>query len=149
MIPSKFRIAAALFAFAAVFAAQAEQSISAGDYAVHYSAVSAASITPEVARQYGITRSASRGLLNIAVRRKQADGQTQAVAATVTAAATNLAGQRQQLQMREVREGEAIYYLGEPRVEEAASLNFEIEVQPSGSAQPISLRFSQDFFAPR
>ena len=149
MIPSKNRIAAFLLAFATPFAVQAERSVSSGDYVVHYSAVSAASITPEVARQYGITRSASRGLLNIAVQQKQADGLAHAVPATVTASVTNLNGQRQQLQMREVREGEAIYYLGEPRVEEAASLDFEIEVRPSGSAQPISLRFSQEFFAPR
>ena len=50
-------------------AVSAESSISQGGYDVHYSAVPSISIPPQVARQYAITRSANRALLNIAVLR--------------------------------------------------------------------------------
>jgi len=146
----KHHCAALLFGLlAAVGGANAEQKIESGEYVVHYSAVPATSISPEIARQYGITRSSGRGLLNVAVQRKQPDGLNQPVPATVTAAATNLAGQRQALDMREVREGDAIYYLGEPRVADNSTLDFDVEVSVPDRAEPIRLRFSQEFFASR
>ena len=137
------RLAALLLTFAAG-AALAENSIERGDYVVHYNAVPSATIAPEVARQYAITRSANRALLNIAVLR-----QGRAVTATITGSATNLAGQRQDLALREVREGEAIYYLAEPGIANQETLAFELDVLPEGAPEPIVVRFRQEFFPPR
>ena len=47
--------------------------------------------------------------------------------------------------MREVREGEAIYYLGEARIEERDDLVFELVVTPEGGA-PINARYAQSFW---
>jgi hypothetical protein len=127
--------------------AAAQNSIERGNLVVHYNALASTEITPEVARQYAITRSAGRGLLNVAVLRKVADGTQQAVAAKVEASATNLAGQRQSLALREVREGDAIYYLAEPRVDQGERLTFELSVLPEGESTPILARFAQEFFA--
>jgi len=115
-----------------------------GPFTVHYSALPTTLITPEVARSSGITRSASRGLLNIAVLR-DSDGRSTAVTAMIEASATNANGQRQSLRMREVREGEAIYYLGEPRVSDGERLDFEILITPLGGTEAIELRFTQAF----
>lgn len=133
----------AAWLLAAAGAVHAESSLRQGDYVVHYSAVPSTQIAPEVARQYAITRSANRALLNIAVRRGDA-----AVPAKVTGAATNLAGQREDLAVREVREGDAIYYLAEPRVANQDTLAFDLGVQPEGVAAPIVVRFRQEFFPP-
>jgi hypothetical protein len=129
--------------------AQAERSIEIGDVVVHYSAVPSLSLTPQIARQYAITRSAGRALLNISVLRRAEDGSHSAITAAVSAAATNLNGQRQSIAVREVREGDAIYYLGEPRIGEGETLDFEFTVDPEGEPGPIDGRFRQQFFSPR
>lgn len=127
--------------------AVAENSLSVGELTVHYNALSSLDLSPEVARQYAITRSAGRGLVNIAVRRGAA-GSAVAVAAQLSGSASNELGQRQSLSFREVREGEAIYYLAEPRVSAGDTLEFAIEVRVGADQPPISLRFRQAFFAP-
>lgn len=123
--------------------AAAQSSTKRGEFTVHYSAVPTTLLTPEVARNSGITRSASRGLLNIAVLKDGAE-LPQAVTASVEAVAINLAGQRQTLRMREVREGSAIYYLGEPRISEGERMDFELRITPDGGDE-ILLRFAAHF----
>ena len=135
------RLALALCLFAGGAAAQ--NSLTRGDIEVHYNAVPTTVLAPEVARQYAITRSANRALLNIAVLRAG-----RAVAAKVSGAATNLSGQRQELALREVREGEAIYYLAEPRVADRETLDFDLSVLPEGSPEAIPVKFRQEFFPP-
>lgn len=123
------------------------QSQQAGDgITIHYHAQPTLTLTPEVARGYAITRSASRALLNVALRRARPDGLADAVAAKVEGAATNLAGQRQALGLREVREGDAIYYLAEPRIGARDTLDFELRIIPDGAATPVLVRFRQEFF---
>lgn len=117
-----------------------------GDVIVHYNVVPTTSLTPEVARQNGITRSASRALLNIAVQRRTDAPLPVAITAKVEAHAAALTGQRQTIVLREVREGDAIYYLGEVRVQDKEQLDFELEVLAEGASAPISVSFSQQFF---
>ena len=74
-------------------------------------------------------------------------GADRAVRATVKLVATNLNGQRLDLRAREVREGEAVYYLAEARITGQDTLVFELEVTPEGSPAPIKASFRQEFFA--
>ncbi|MGQ0799735.1 MAG: DUF4426 domain-containing protein [Pseudomarimonas sp.] len=126
----------------------AQATAEIGAHTLHVNAISTLEISPDVARASAITRSASRGLLNIAVRRLRDDGSDVATRATVTADAINLSGQRQILSLREVREGDAIYYLAEPRIAEAEELTFEISARPEGDASILKARFKKTFFAP-
>jgi len=126
--------------------AQAQNVVQRGDVIVHHSVVPTTMLAPEVATRNGITRSASRALLNVAVQRRGEEPLPQAISARVQASARNLTGQRQTIALREVREGEAIYYLGEVRVQHEETLDFEIEVLTEGSSAPIAVRFSQQFF---
>jgi hypothetical protein len=141
---------AARFAAAACvilsFAATGQTAIERGDIAVHYSAIPSTTLAPEVARQYAITRSAGRALLNIAVLKRGADAEPRAITARISGAATNPNGQRQTLALREVREGDAIYYLAEPRIAARDTLDFELSVIPDGATAPIEVRFRQEFF---
>lgn len=128
--------------------AGANQQVAAGDLVLLYSAIPSLDLQPEVARQYRLTRSAGRMLLNIALQRQQADGSLLAVAGDVSAAATNDAGQRQDLRLREVREGGAIYYLAEVRAGDGDVLTFEVEATVDGSPRPVGVRFVQPYFVP-
>ncbi len=139
-----FLFALALIAFT-VSSFAASQSVRSGDITVHYSAIPTTTLTPAVASQYGITRSAGRALVNVAVR-KGKPGLDVAVPSTVMVWVTNLNGQRQALTMREVKEGEAVYYLGETRINDNEALDFEIEVRPNGGKTPIRATFRQEFF---
>ncbi len=136
-----------LLACCLVFAAMPAfaQSVRAGDITVHYNALATSQLSPDVTRQYGITRSTSRALLNVAVR--QGDpGKDKAVAAKVTASAVNAAGARQLISVREVKEGDAVSYLGEARIQGNDTLRFEIEVTPTDGGKPIRATFRQEFF---
>lgn len=121
------------------------QSLQSGDITIYYNALPTSSLSPEVARSYGITRSSSRVLLNVAVRRG-VPGKDTVVPATVTSVASNLAGQRQELALRTVSEGDAVYHLGEARIQGNDTLSFEIEVRPQDGGPPIRASFRQEFF---
>lgn len=138
-------IAAATLALAAALPAAGAGFMRTGDLRVHFNALPTTELTPEVARQYGVTRSSNRALVNVSIRRGE-QGADVAVAAEVTVAATNLAGQRQDVRMREVRDGEALYYLGEARVVGQDTLTFDLTVRVEGQAEPLRAIFRQDFF---
>ena len=126
-------------------AAQAQGSLTQNGYTIHYSAIPTLDLAPEVARGYVITRSANRALLNIAVR--QGEGSdSRALVANIQGSASNDAGQSQMLSLREIREGEAIYYLAEPRMRPGDTLRFDLLVTPEGSSSPIRVRFSRSFY---
>jgi len=127
-------------------AAQAQSSFTHSGYTIHYNAVPSVLLAPEVARSYGLTRSAQRAVLNIAVRTAGDAATAQAVSARVQAVAINTAGQRQELRMREVREQDAIYAIGELRIEDGETYRFEVDVVPEGESRVIPLRFSQQLF---
>lgn len=48
--------------------------------------------------------------------------------------------------MREVHEGDAVYSLGESRVEEKETLARELKVGPKGGSMPMEAVFEQEFF---
>ncbi len=136
---------AALLALAAALPAAGAGFLRSGDLRVHFNALPTTELTPEVARQYGVTRSANRALVNVSLRRGE-PGADVAVAADVTVSATNLAGQRQDVRMREVRDGDALYYLGEARVSGQDTLSFDLTVVVEGEAKQMRATFRQEFF---
>ncbi|HLU13972.1 MAG TPA: DUF4426 domain-containing protein [Arenimonas sp.] len=141
---TSFSLLAGLLLSLALAPALAQNLVQSGEITLHYNAVPSTSLTPEVARQYGITRSANRVLVNVALR-QGTPGADRAVPAAVSIAATNANGQRMNLRVREVREGEAIYYLAEANVVGRDILRFEIEATPEGD-KPIRVEFRQEFF---
>ncbi len=81
-----------------------------GDLEVHYNAVRTDQLSVEVARAYGIERSANRVLLNVAMLQKTPGGAAVPVDGAVTVRAHNLNAQLKDLQMRRVQEGTAVYF---------------------------------------
>ncbi|MFP4560137.1 MAG: DUF4426 domain-containing protein [Thiohalorhabdus sp.] len=128
--------------------AAAPASVSAqqlfGDYVIHHGTMLTSSLTPEVAREYDITRSNQRGLVTVAVR-KTGNGEDKPVRAKVRAVAVNLSAQRRDLEMREVDEGEAIYYVTDFRINPPEEVRLEVHVQPEGSDEEHVFEVSRLF----
>ena len=124
----------------------AENSQDFGDYVIHYNALATDMLPPAVARDYHITRSQNRGMLNITVLKKVLGSPGQPVHARVEASARNLAGQDRTINMREIREGNAIYYIGEFGVANEETLKFSVRARPQGERDFFPVEFSQDFY---
>lgn len=140
---------AALFLLVLSPPGQAQQAEDIGDYRVHYSAMNTNMLPAEVARAYGIQRSANRAMINLAVLRKaEASNELDTpVQARIDVSAVNLTGQLREIELQEIEEENAIYYIGTFRITNEETLNFSIEVRPEGSDQPAeSFSFQQKFY---
>ena len=127
-------------------AVQAEQSQDFGQYVVHYNAIPTDSLLPEVARQYGITRSKNRGMLTMTVLKKVMNTAGTPVEAKVSGTATNLSQQLRTLDLRQIRDGNAVYYLSEFPIANREVLDFNLQVTPKGENNAFTVKFRQEFF---
>jgi hypothetical protein len=127
-------------------ASSAENSKEFDQFVVHYNAMASDMVPPEVARKYDITRSQNRGMVNITVLKKVLGSPGQPVHARVEVSARNLAGQNRSINVREIREGNAIYYIGEYGVANEETLKFDVRVRPQGTQKSVEVQFSQDFY---
>lgn len=137
---------ATLLAFAALAltsSAWASQFRTFAGHQIHYNAFRADFVPQEVAIRNGITRSASRGLVIIAVRDMRGGGLGVPVEADITLTAENLAGQSQAVRMNAAREGEDIHYMGEFRLSGSDTWRFEAEVRFGEHERPYRLRWAQ------
>jgi hypothetical protein len=124
----------------------AENSTSIPGFTIHHNAIPSASLEPSIAKQYGIQRSKYRGMLNVSVI-KSVEGTTgESSEAVILAKANNIRGQLISIPMRKITEGDAIYYIGEFRITDQETLNFEIQVKPKGETRYYTARLSQEFF---
>jgi hypothetical protein len=118
-----------------------------GDFEVHFNAVRTDELSPDVARAYGIERSANRVMLNVSLLRKEPDGRTTPIDGTVTATARNLNGQLKNLQVRRITEGVSVYFIGEVGISGTEILVFDIDVAPLDHPGKFSVQFKREFVA--
>lgn len=114
------------------------------DVEVHYSAFNSTFLTPQVARSYKLKRNGYSAILNISVLDNSQAGKP-AITADISGSAKNLIGQMRDLSFREVKEGDAIYYLAEFPVSEEERLTFNIDVN-AGIKGTGTLKFTQKFY---
>jgi hypothetical protein len=118
-----------------------------GPYQLHYNAVRTDTLTPEVARAYGIERSKNRVMLNVTVLRKDGASEGKPVEAQVSVDAYNLNGQQKQISIRRVNEGSAIYYIGETGINGAEILAFNIKATPANETTVLEAKLQREFFS--
>lgn len=116
----------------------------AGDVSVRASVVPTASLNAAVARQYGIEPDRRSVMLLVGVRQGPAMQET-ALPARISASATDLRGARTTIDMREIRSGDFIDYVGTMRVTPPETLRFELEIEHAAGA-PSQLNFSRDIY---
>lgn len=141
-----FFASAALLLLTVAGVAHAENSTSIGGYVIHHNTLTTDSLPPQVASAHNIQRSKERAILNVSVMRGEPGRVGTPVQAQVTATARNLIGQTRRIDMREIRDGEAIYYIGDFPVANREKLDFFLEVTPEGEHAPLKVRLSDTFY---
>ncbi|MCE9685238.1 DUF4426 domain-containing protein [Shewanella sp. AS16] len=124
--------------------ANAEQKEQVGNYDIHYMALSSTFLTPSIAKTYGIERSRYMGIINIAVLNTSEEGSP-AVPVEISGIANNLLDARMELKFREIREGDAIYYIAEVPYRDDQEINFQIAIK-HGNQLNTNLKFKQKFY---
>jgi hypothetical protein len=123
----------------------ADQSAAFGDIVVRYSAISTDQLFADIARRYGIKRSAHNGLVNIAVEQKSGANEPALIAASVSGSVADLTGHGKPIRFHETRDEGAIDYLGEFPIDASGTYVFTINVTPPGRAQPYTVKFNRDY----
>jgi hypothetical protein len=139
------RLLAALCLCSVAAVAHAEISQKFGNLEIHYNALTTDELQPEVARAYKIERSKTRGMVTLSVLKKNKVGVPTPVPAKLTIYVTNLTQQLSNIDMREIKEGTAIYYLGEFRVAPPDTLKFTATIEVAGEPK-YDMTFDQKFF---
>ena len=118
-----------------------------GEYVIHVNALTNSQLPAVVARGYNISRSQSRAMMNVAVRRKMPEGELP-ITASVKVIAKNLSNQLKDVDLREIKEDEplAIYYIGVLPVSHEETIVFDLDVIPEGESEPVLLSYRQQFF---
>ncbi len=115
-----------------------------GTLEVHYSALNSTFISPDVAKQYGITRSKIYALINISILDKAKAGKP-AIPAAITGKVKNLLGNTRTLNFKEIKEGKSIYYLAEMPFDQGEKYQFDIDIKAQGN-RAGKLTFQQVFY---
>lgn len=122
--------------------AQAEKAMEIDGLSIHYSAFTSAFLQPNVAKNYGITRSRFRGVLTISVLKEEEGSQH----AFITGKAINLSSQEKALVFKEVKEANSVYYIATFPYTDKEHLRFEVDVTPENENRTHSLSFKQVFY---
>lgn len=122
----------------------AEQKQSVGNYDIHYVALGSTFITPSIAKSYGIQRSSYTGLVNISVLDTSVEGNPP-IPVEISGIANNLLDARIDLVFREIREGDAIYYIAEVPYRDDQEINFQIAIK-YGKTLNTQVKFKQKFY---
>lgn len=122
--------------------ALAEQKKDLGDWEVHYIALNSTFLSPQVAKNYAIVRSRYNALINISVLDKQTK---QAQSVVLTGQAKNLLGVVKTLSFKQVKEGDAIYYLAVLPFSDREQYRFTVQIN-DGRIQE-NLKFQHKFYA--
>lgn len=126
--------------------AHAQQSERFGPYEMHYSVVNSTFITPAVADEYGITRGDDKAFINIAVRKHNADGTAGTVAVELAGESWDLTERTTYFDFIEVREGTALYYIGEFEFLNREWRHFEVRFSPEDSEETYRFRFKRQMY---
>ncbi|MFK4752318.1 MULTISPECIES: DUF4426 domain-containing protein [Oceanospirillaceae] len=130
-----------------VLADRGEQKKVFGDYEVHYIGLTSSFLSPDVASAYGIERSRKLGFLSISVLNNPNDDVLPLpVTATIHGTIKNLIGQESELEFKEIKETNAVYYIATFRFDEEETYRIRLDVAPDGSDKHFDVRFSQRFY---
>jgi hypothetical protein len=118
-----------------------------GAYELHFNAMSTDQLQPEIARAYNIARSKNRALLTVSILKSNGALSGDPVSGSVKVKAANLTGQIKNMTLRQIQDGDSIYYIGDTGVANGETLIFDIDAIPVDETDVYSVRFSRQFFA--
>ncbi|MCS6787580.1 MAG: DUF4426 domain-containing protein [Thiobacillaceae bacterium] len=113
-----------------------------GNLELQAEALPASALAAELAARYRVEPAADRGVLLVWVQRRER-GHTVPMPAQVYAGAMNRRNLVISIPLREVRNGEAVHYVGEYRISPPDELRFLINANVLGT--PLKLEFERAF----
>ena len=123
----------------AVAEAGAQQSERFDQYELHHSVVYTTFLTPEIAAEYGIARGDFKAILTLSVR-DVSQGETAGRPMVIAGETWDLI-QGSTLELKEIREGDATYYIAEFEFIDREWRFFEFDFQPEGSERSYHYKF--------
>ncbi len=128
-------IAGVLLSIIATTSALAQQSTRFGPYELHHSIVYTTFLSPEVAAEYGITRGTDKAILTLSVRDVDS-GEIAGRPMTIDGRTWDLITGGD-MDIREIREGRATYYIIPFEFLDREYRFFEFAFQPQGAEAPF------------
>lgn len=125
---------------------QAQLSERFGNYELHYSVVNTTFIEPAVAAQYGLARGKRRAIINLSLREHLDDGSTVARQMALKGRSWDLTQSEVNFDFIEVREGPALYYIGEFKFINREWRFFALDFTPENSDEALSFEFKQQMY---
>lgn len=116
-----------------------------GDLEMHSVAMLTTELTPEAAKDYNVTPAGGRGLLTVTLTRKGRHGKAVSIPGQVYAGAVTQDNKIFTIPVREVRQADGVYYLGEYRVNAPDTIRFLVNANVLG--KPMKTEFSRAFSA--
>jgi uncharacterized membrane protein len=117
-----------------------------GGYTVHYNVFNSKDIPASIAANYQLARGKDFALINISLTKTQ-NGQTSlGLPAAITLKAINLMQQVKVIELKEIKEPEATYYMAALRHTNEEDLRFELSVLPEGESKPLQLSFTRRLY---
>ena len=117
-----------------------------GDYSVHYSVFNSSFLEPDIAAAYDLIRGGDIALVNIAVTRLNAGGESLGLPTLINGRVQNLLGQSRDLEFKEIREGQATYYLASFPISNEDPQHFFINLRPEGTSSTFELNFTRTLY---
>lgn len=125
--------------------ASAENSTKIPGHTVHHNVITTDFLSPSIASAYRIVRSKNRGMINISVIKDEVGTTGIPVTAEINARVINLIGQQRPIRLKEIREGKAIYYIGDFIIPSSERLVFMLEVKPEGAKKASLAKLEHEF----
>ncbi len=138
-----FRRALLLFAVLLAPQVQANDRYTTRDIELQCVAIPTTELTAEAAKSYNVERSPARGLLTVTLIKKGKSGKAETVAGQVYAGAINLRNNLSNIPIREVRDNDSVYYLGEYHVTTPDTLRFLVNANVMGKT--MKSEFAREF----
>lgn len=139
------------FLFATFMSLQAnaergEQKQVFGNYEVHYIGLNSSFLPEDAAEAYDIPRSRSLAYLSISILKTDEGDLPIAVPTKLTGQIKNLIGQIREIEFREIKETNAIYYISTFRFDKNEIYRISLQATPEGQKKTFDVKFNQKFY---
>lgn len=111
---------------------QENYSTTVGDYEIHHIVFNSSFLTPEIASIYNFTRGDDKALVNVAVTKAGAGGESRGLPVEVSGVARNLMQQQTDLTFQAIVEQDATYYLAPFEFDDQEIMHFYLDVRIPG-----------------
>lgn len=123
-----------------------EQKKVFGEYEVHYIGLNSSFLPEDAAAAYNIPRSRSLGYLSISILKDEGGELAVPVSTKLTGTIRNLIGQVRELEFREIKETNAVYYISTFRFDDKDMYTIDLKATPEGQPRTFDVTFSQQFY---